>query len=256
MQTPVEIINNGHTLRGTLHIPNVPKTKVPMVIFFHGFSATRTEYSFSFVEVSKELEKLGVASVRFDFMGSGESDGELTKMSIETEISDGAAILDYVKLLEFVDTQRIALLGMSFGGLAASVLAGRRCEDVKALCLWAPASIVAKDAHKGFVAGADIRSVLTTGVGELNGLLVGQRFLADLKKLNWQAELKAYKHNCIMIWGENDAIITPEVVQDYENALGERLEKCELSGVGHGFETYEARRQKLDVTLRFLREEL
>ena len=256
MQSYIEIKNNDLALRGMLHKPEHINGGIPMVIFFHGFTANNCEHYFSFVETSRELEKLGIASVRFDFTGSGESDGVFEDMSVETEISDGIAILNYVKSLGFVDPSRIALLGMSFGGLVASIIAGRMPEEVKAICLWAPAAIAIRDAIQGHAQGVDLTIALTSGIAHMRGHRIGKRFIEDARALDLQTEIAPYQNNAIIIWGEKDFIVPREIVQEYSNAYGCRLEKCMIEGVGHSFETIEARVKKLDATLGFIKKEL
>ena len=46
-----------------------------------------------FVKCSRALAQVGVASLRFDFYGSGESDGEFRQMTLRGEIADGRALL-------------------------------------------------------------------------------------------------------------------------------------------------------------------
>ena len=239
-----------------LHKPERSEGKVPMVIFFHGFMNNKCEHYFSFVETSRELEKLGIASIRFDFMGSGESEGAFEDMSVETEIEDGISILRYVQSLDYVEHDRIALVGMSFGGLVASIIAGRLPEEVKALCLWAPAAIAVKDAKEGRAGETDLNAALTTGIADLNGYRIGGRFIEDACVLDIQAEIKPYRRNAILIWGERDTVVPHEIVQEYDNIYGNRLDKRMVKGVGHMFETLDAREEKLEATLCFLRKEL
>ena len=256
MQLHIEIKSNGFTLRGMLHKPEQIIDKVPMVIFFHGFMNNKCEHYFSFVETSRELEKLGIASIRFDFMGSGESDGTFEEMSVETEIRDGLSILRYAQSLNWVDRGRIALAGMSFGGLVASVVAGRMPEEVKALCLWAPAAIAVRDAKQGHAGDTDISDALTTGIADLKGYRIGKRFIEDTRVLDYNTEIKPYKNNVLLIWGENDFIVPQDIVREYDNIYGKRLYKHMIKGVGHMFETLDAREEKLELTLHFLEKEL
>lgn len=256
MQSYVEIKNNEYTLRGFLHKPENAEGRLPMVIFFHGFSGNKCEHYFSFVETARELEKLGIASLRFDFMGSGDSDGRFQDMSVETEISDGISILKYAQSLSFVDTGRIALVGMSYGGLVASVIAGRLSDEIKALCLWAPAVIAIREAREGHAQGTDITSALTTGVADINGLLIGKRFIEDARRLDFQAEASPYKKNAILIWGDQDPIVPPEIVEELDRVYGDRLDKCLIKETGHVFESVTARVTKLEATLKFMKNEL
>ncbi len=96
MQKYVEIKRDDLTLRGMLHIPNDVSQKVPMVIILHGFCDDRNEINFVHNELSQRLCKLGIASVRFDMNGSGESDGKFEDMTISSEILDAKAILECV----------------------------------------------------------------------------------------------------------------------------------------------------------------
>lgn len=256
MQRYTEIKNNGFTLRGMIHQPDDVDGKVPMVIFFHGFTATKSEHYFSFVETSRELETLGIASARFDFMGSGESDGVFEDMSVETEVSDGIAILNHVRNLSFVDPGRIALVGMSFGGLVASLLAGRMPSHIRALCLWAPAAIAIKDAIEGHAQGTDITRALTHGIADIRGHRIGKRFVEDARSIDLKKELSSYKNKAMIIWGSNDPIVPPETLALYGGAYGERLESVKIEGVGHMFESLSAREMKLAKTLEFLKKEL
>ena len=75
MERYVECESRGLTLRGMLHVPDQRTVKVPFVILFHGFCDDRNEINFVHTELSRRLCERGIASVRFDFAGSGDSDG-------------------------------------------------------------------------------------------------------------------------------------------------------------------------------------
>ena len=96
---------------------------MPFVILFHGFCDDRNEINFVHTELSRRLCQEGIASVRFDFAGSGESDGRFEDMTVSGEVADGLAILDYVRGLDFVDKSRVAIHGLSMGGCVASMVA-------------------------------------------------------------------------------------------------------------------------------------
>ena len=81
--------------------------------------------------MAKRLETAGIAVYRFDFMESGESDGDFSDMSVSTELEDAHAILNYVRSLEYIDSKRIGVLGMSMGGCVASHVAGLRPHDIQ-----------------------------------------------------------------------------------------------------------------------------
>ncbi|MEJ5188057.1 MAG: alpha/beta hydrolase [Breznakiellaceae bacterium] len=252
MQYFVEFERDQYMLRGILHKPQHVKEKIPIVIFIHGFMADKCEHYFSFVETARELEKSGIASLRFDCMGSGESDGYFEDMSVETEIKDSIAAINFVEKLEFVDQNKIGLLGMSLGGLVASLVAGRTEKRIKSLCLWAPAFIAIQDALAGHAQGTDLTPALTEGIADLRGFKVGRNFVEDLKKIRLQEEVPLYKGPVAMIWGEQDPIVSDHIVKEVETLFGRQLiVRKKIPLVGHLFESIHAREIKLSATLDF-----
>ena len=132
--------HNGLTLRSTMHIPDGPfGTRRPTVVFIHGFSANRLEVGSSFVHMSRLLESSGIASVRFDLSGHGESDGAFFDITITGEIAEARSVVQTVRTLDFADPSRVGLLGMSMGGVVAAIVAAEE-PGIRAVCLWSPAA--------------------------------------------------------------------------------------------------------------------
>jgi pimeloyl-ACP methyl ester carboxylesterase len=107
-------------LRGSIH--PVEKSDAPWVIFCHGFTGQRMGPGYLFVKLARQLHTCGFSSLRFDFAGSGESDGLFRDMTVKTMEQD---LLFIVKELR---AQRkpssVILLGHSFGGMIAAMHAG------------------------------------------------------------------------------------------------------------------------------------
>ena len=91
MQHYCEIPTPKGTLRGFFHKPN--QDKHPVCLIFHGFTGQKTGTKFSYVQLSRMLESKGIASFRFDFLGSGESDGNFVDMTFQDELSCARVIL-------------------------------------------------------------------------------------------------------------------------------------------------------------------
>lgn len=66
MQKSVELTYGSRTLRGMMHVPDGTHGKAPMVVMFHGFTGNKVESHFIFVKLSRELEKVGIGSFRFE----------------------------------------------------------------------------------------------------------------------------------------------------------------------------------------------
>jgi hypothetical protein len=90
MEKYVELARPSGRMRGMLHLPERSDFRPPWpaVALYHGFTGSRTEARFLFVSFSRLLARHGIASARFDFLDSGESDGEFQDMTLSGEIED------------------------------------------------------------------------------------------------------------------------------------------------------------------------
>lgn len=143
----ISVKRDGLTLRGELMKPEGVE-KCPVAIIFHGIMSSKgSDSSSMFYRISEELLKKGIASVRFDFNGHGESDGEFEDMTVLSEILDAGKIIDWVRNQPF--TSDIYIVGHSQGGLVGSMIAGYYREYVSKLVLLAPAATIKDDALMG-----------------------------------------------------------------------------------------------------------
>lgn len=254
MQKAVELQVGGLTLRGMLHVPENINQKVPMVCIFHGFTGNKMEPHFIFVKLSRILEANGIASVRFDFSGSGESDGEFVKMTLSGELEEARAILDYARSLEFVDKDNVGLLGLSMGGAIASMLAGERKEDIKTLCLWAPAGnmgelMMMKKDEKQF------EDMQKSGFVDLGGLLLGNDFIKDVINLDIFGKAAPYDKNVLLIHGDQDKSVPLSTSERYLEIYGTRAVLHIIEGGDHTFNRRKWEDEVFDYTLGFLKDE-
>jgi uncharacterized protein len=123
-------------LYGTLTMPD-EKGKVPVVLFIAGSGPTDRDCnsalglkSNSFVMLADSLAKAGIASVRYDKRGVGESMGVVkdpSKISFEVFVSDAA---EYVKKLkEDQRFSRVYIMGHSEGSLIGNIVAQQIAVD-------------------------------------------------------------------------------------------------------------------------------
>lgn len=106
----------GLALRAVFH--GVERKNSPCVIFCHGFTGHRLGPGYLFVKCSRALADAGITSVRFDFRGSGESEGVFNEMNTATMMEDLAAIMETVR--KRFAPEQILLCGHSFGGMIAA----------------------------------------------------------------------------------------------------------------------------------------
>ncbi|MBC8536031.1 alpha/beta hydrolase family protein [Feifania hominis] len=256
MEHYAELARDGLVLRGMLHLPDEDDgAKTPFVVLFHGFRGERNEKYFMHTELSRRLSRAGIGSVRFDFAGSGESDGRFEDMTFGGELADAAVILNYVRSMPFVDQSRVALHGMSMGGAVAAVTASRE-EGIRALSLWAPALTIDEKTRGGQVGGVDVTDIDQLGSVNAAGLRVGAGFCRDMRERDILSEAVRYGGPIQIVHGDSDQSVPLSVSQRYCELLGGRAELCVLPGVGHGFEDADLRETLYKQTVDFLCREL
>lgn len=235
MQRAVECIVRGQTLRGMEHVPEGVADKLPAVILFHGFTGTKLEPHRMFLKISRALENLGIACFRFDFSGSGESDGNFEDMTLNTELEEASAILDWVRQDARIDVNRINLLGLSMGGLVASLVAGDRPQDIHRLALLAPAGNINElIAHAMATYGVDER----TDVFDYAGNLIGRGFPESLQNIRVFERAKQFQGPVLLAHGTKDEAVPYQVSLKYQEVAYEgRAVLHILEGADHTFNT-------------------
>ncbi len=256
MQQAVTLQHEGHILRGMAHFPEdggqVSGVPVPAVILFHGFTGNKLEPHRLFLKISRALTDMGWAAFRYDFSGSGESDGNFEEMTLSGELAEAQTILDEVRNHPGVDSQRVSLMGLSMGGLVASLLAAMRPNQVERLVLMAPAANlrhIAMDmaARAGFAVPdnlpdevpAELRQAIATAIPDvfdLGGNLVGREFGLNLLNLQPYAQSKGYEGPVLLIHGTRDEAVPHQVSFRFRDVCyGSRATVHLVEGADHTF---------------------
>lgn len=139
-EVQVAIPSQGKSMVGTLALPE--GEPAPVVLLFHGFTGTRDELPIPgtedgvFSRTARLLADAGYASLRVDFIGSGESEGDFADTTYEGQVADGLAALAFAQGDGRVKGDEVRIIGWSQGGLVATAVAGRS-DMPKAVALWA-----------------------------------------------------------------------------------------------------------------------
>lgn len=188
---------SGKRIVGITERPDSPG-KYPVILMLHGFSGDHIVSGFKFPRVSRLLVERGFVTVRFDFRGSGDSEGNFEDMSILTELSDAMEVLGYIKKKDFYN-HKLGIIGYSMGGAVASLLAPK-VKDTNAVCLWSPA-IFNKEV---FQSGPMIKKLSEQPFIDVGGLKISTVFAQDCEKVNAYEELLNYRKNLRIIHGSKD----------------------------------------------------
>ena len=203
---------DGHhgRLKALIQKPELQQgEKCPMVIFCHGFSGTKDGPLFELV--ADTLQAHGIASIRFDFNGHGESEGEFKDMTVPNEIEDAKKVVEYVRDLKYVST--IAIAGHSQGGVVAAMTAGQLSEELgepafKAVALMAPAAVLRDDAIRGNTMGKQYDPFDPGEYVELwGGLKLGGEYIRTSFSLPIYETAAKYQGPALIIHGNGDRVV-------------------------------------------------
>ena len=134
MEHPLFFDAQGSRLFGVLHRPEGAGRDCGLV-FCPAFAEEHKQGYRVFVEMARRLEAVGFACVRFDYRGTGDSEGPFTAFSLEGAVRDIAAAAALLR--QRTGVARIGLIGLRLG----ASLAWRAAEgglEASHLALWQP----------------------------------------------------------------------------------------------------------------------
>jgi len=250
---PIVLENFGQKIFGVIHIPE--KTPAPFVLFCHGFTGTKIEPHRIFVNTAESLTKEGIGALRIDFRGSGDSEGSFKDMTIEGEVSDAMVALDYLSKCDFVDKEKIGILGLSMGGAVASITSGKN-PLVKSCVLWAAVchfDIFFNRSQEEISRIKDYGDFI-----DLGGNPVGKKFLAEISNVKPLEELKKTNIPVLIIHGSGDPVVPIQHAYDYYNGLKDtrQVELEIIEGADHTFNSIEWEKKVIEKTVKWFKETL
>lgn len=122
--TPAQLNVAGRSIAGMLHSP--PDGRVHATgVFCNAFGDERKSSCLAVTRLARTLASRGMAVLRFDYWGCGDSPGEFADASVATRLADIRGALEYLSARSAADT--IWLLGLRLG----ATLAARAAEQIR-----------------------------------------------------------------------------------------------------------------------------
>ena len=135
----VEIPGTRGTIAATVQLParSARGDELPLVVLCHGFTGNR-QGDGHFAPLADDLAAQGIATVRLDFAGCGDSTEPYTAYTLANMAADVDSVIAYMQAT--YGTGKTALVGHSMGGRLASLYPQLGQYPVTALALWSPAN--------------------------------------------------------------------------------------------------------------------
>jgi uncharacterized protein len=212
---------DGQKVVGTLEVPEAAATPAA-ILLLHGFKGSRDELEIPslkqgiFVRAANAWAARGIASLRIDFRGGGDSDGAFEDTTISGQVKDALAAIEFLQTERSIDPKRIALVGWSQGGAVAAITAGRTQHRLAAVVLWNPETSPA--ATNEALLGPDVVKAGLTSAGRPTvfklpwggEVSLKTAFFQDLFAVDPVAELARYPGPVFIAVGTKDPLIYPQ----------------------------------------------
>jgi dienelactone hydrolase len=267
-ETPVE--SRGIEIPATFVLP-APEAGdvVPLVVMAHGHGGTRDE-SGAFVKVAAALAEKGIASIRVDFSGCGESTEAFTENYLTNMLADVRASREFAIQHPRIDSGRVGILGYSMGGRLAMLATEQDYYAVVAL--WTPVSSDGIESMIDFVGGqasydrlkreakSEGAAIFETPWGDVQNLNL--KWFTDLEETQPLAAIQKYEGALLVVYGNRDEAIHPRYSKAAATSAVRSRPKIEhiVDGGGHGLGFYDnipvMANSVVRTTVRFLEENL
>ena len=135
----IEIPGTRGNIPATFQLPakSARGEELPLVVLCHGFTGNR-QGDGHFAPLAEDLAAHGIATVRLDFAGCGDSTEPYANYTLANMAADVDSVIGYMQAT--YGTGKTALVGHSMGGRLASLYPQLGQYPVTALALWSPAN--------------------------------------------------------------------------------------------------------------------
>ena len=184
----------------------------PAVVMLHGTGTYRDDAGNAFLYCAHAMAESGVASIRFDFPGNGESKADYTQYTFDSAVADALTCANYMISLDNVSDTQVGVMGWSQGGTDALLCAGRNPEFFKSVVTWAGAPSMLID---GYFSMDDYEEAKQNGyfVMEFDwreNLNVSLQWAEDVVNTDVLDVFSAYEGPVLAIAGTADTTVDPE----------------------------------------------
>jgi len=196
--------DRGLHLKGKIEFPLTKKPDA-FAIFSHVFTGSKNLNATR--NISRALTLNGIAVLRFDFTGLGESEGDFAESNFSTNVADIMAASQY--LTENYQAPKI-LIGHSLGG-AAAIYAAKEIESIKAVAtIGAPS----EPEHVTHLFGLELGTIERDGQAEVNiggrKFTIKKQFIDDIRAVDLEAITKNLKKALLILHSPQDVVVEIE----------------------------------------------
>jgi fermentation-respiration switch protein FrsA (DUF1100 family) len=252
-ETDVWVPAGDHRVPGTLALPALtPGERVPAVLLLHGDLSSRDENADIFGRLAAALSARGIASLRIDFAGSGDSEEPDLALDYSSMVTDATASLTYLGADAVLDPSRLAVLGLSRGGSIAATLAGT-VPGVAAMVSWSGAIYNGYDEDPDGHQEAEENGYTPVDLGD-RVFKLSLAWYDSISSAHPLDDVAGYTGPVLAVVGSDDQVVPPEVSDDFLATVASTDKTLHtIDGADHGFSADPAYGDEaIDVTTDWL----
>lgn len=256
MQQKIFIKNKkGLKLAAFLHKPD-KEGKFPAIVLVHGFTGYKDEGHIA--AIAEELEKNDFVAIRFDTSGFGESGGVLEDdYRLSNQYSDIESVFEYIKTLDYVDSDKLGVWGNSLGGTLVIIFASNN-PWVKAVCaVSVPTEFARKDNFERRTKAWEKTGFFEKESSRYGHIKIPFDFVTDGRKFNSLNSISKVSAPILFVLGTADENVYPENTKEIYNLANEPKQLVEIQGMKHDYKNIPE--QVIEVNnhvVRFFQDEL
>jgi uncharacterized OsmC-like protein/alpha/beta superfamily hydrolase len=195
---------DGQTLAARLDLP-VDGKPAAFALFAHCFTCSKNTKAIA--HISRALTREGIAVLRFDFTGLGESEGDFADTNFSSNVDDLVIAAEFLK--SDYQAPKI-IIGHSLGGAAVIQAAGRIPSSKAVVTIAAPAD----PRHLTHALGSALQTIQRHGEAEVNlagrTIKIKKQFLDDLQFIHLKETLKNLNKALLILHSPVDETVAIE----------------------------------------------
>ncbi len=191
----------GHTLDARLELPE--KDVRSYAIFVHCFTCSKNVHAAS--RISRALTESGIAVLRFDFTGLGNSEGDFSNTNFSTTVSDLNSAYDF---LQSSYKAPDLIIGHSLGGATVLAAAGSMPKLKGIVTISAPSDIP----HVEKLFSDKVQEIESAGQARVTlagrEFVIKKQFLDDVRSIELEDKLARIKVPCLFFHSPQDEVVS------------------------------------------------
>ena len=237
--------NDGRTVPAIVTLPK-GEEKVPAVVLAHGHGGSKDE-NVGFGGLAVALAKAGIATIRMDFPGCGDSTASFHDNTMTNMISDTLKAVEVLGDYPTVDTGKLGILGYSMGGRIASEIVGTKTNPFSAVVLLSAANGTAKELAPNMFGDLSTYNKLKStakkdGFAAFTNvynttLELSKAWFDDMENGTPLKSLAKFDGPVLVLHGDQDTMITDEMNKDNLKACKDGWEIV-VADADHGYGFY------------------